>query len=350
MTSLSGDVEHRAAQGGDAGNRHVTIYDVAADAGVSPSTVSRAFARPGRVSPETSRRIHEAAARLGYRTVEIYRPPTSRTKSQMIGLLVSDVTNPFYFGIIRGAERATEPAGYSLVLIDAEESAATEKSALERVIPAVDGLLVASSRISDNDLRSVAKRVPVILLNRSMRSVPSVIPDTQSGVTEAVALLASLGHRRVCYVAGPAASWADGARWRAFSKAISGAGLVGHRLGPVKPTVMGGEEVAHELVATHCTAALAYNDLVAIGLMRGLGRLGFTVPHDLSVIGFDNTFATYLVTPGLTTIAAPLGLLGQRGTDAVLYLIGGGSFDQSGPMVVPVKLIVRGSTGPAQSR
>ena len=334
---------------GDAVQRPATIYDIAREAGVSPSTVSRAFARPGRVSPETSRRIHEAAEKLEYRIGEIYRPP-ARTRTRMLGLLLSDVTNPFYFGIIRGAERATAAAGYSLVVIDAEESALVEKAALDRVIPALDGLLVASSRVSDNELRAVAKRLPVILLNRHMRSIPSVIPDTAAGVTEAIAHLASLGHRRVTYVAGPAASWADGARWRAFTKAMADAGLIDHRVGPVTPTVRGGEEVAAQVAATTCTAILAYNDLVAIGVMRGLSRLGVRVPEDRSVIGFDNTFASDLVTPGLTTIAAPLVMFGQRGAEAVLHLVGGGTYDLSGPMVLPVSLVVRGSTGRVPGR
>jgi len=334
----------RPAAGTD--TRAITIYDVAREAGVSVSTVSRAFSRPGRVSAETARVVHEVAERLGYRAASIYHPPRS-SKTGMLGLLVSDVTNPFNFGIIRGAELAAHQAGASITLVDSQESQSLERRLVEHALPTIDGLIVASSRVSDTDLRAVAKQVPVAILNRHVNGLSCVLPDTRSGMQQVVDHLAGLGHRRMSYLAGPPTSWADGQRWRTFRDACIGLGLVNHRCGPVAPTVRGGEEAVEEILRDPVTAVVAYNDLVAIGLMRALIRRGVRVPDDISIVGFDNTFASDLVTPGLTTVAAPLTALGEQGVRAVLHPAHPTSRTGEPPVTLPVKLVVRGSTGPA---
>ncbi len=327
----------------------VTIYDVAREAGVSVSTVSRAFSRPGRVSAETARVVHEVAERLGYRALSIYHPPR-HSKTGMLGLLVSDVTNPFYFGIIRGAELAAHQAGVSITLVDSQESQSLERRLVEHTLPNIDGLIVASSRVSDTDLRAIAKQVPVAILNRHVNGMACVLPDTRSGMQQVVDHLVGLGHRKLAYLAGPPTSWADGQRWRTFRDACIGLGLVNHRSGPVAPTVRGGEEAVDEILREQVTAVVAYNDLVAIGLMRALIRHGVRVPADLSIVGFDNTFASDLVTPGLTTVAAPLTALGEQGVRAVLHPTSPGSRAGEPPVTLPVKLVVRGSSGPAPQR
>ncbi|MDA8438329.1 MAG: LacI family DNA-binding transcriptional regulator [Propionibacterium sp.] len=330
------------------GHGSVTIYDVAREAGVSVSTVSRAFSRPGRVSAETARLVHEVASRLGYRSQAIYRTPRA-TKTGMLGLLVSDVTNPFYFGIIRGAELAAHRAGVSITLVDSQESRSLERRLVEHTLPTVDGLIVASSRVSDTDLRAVGKQVPIVILNRHVSGLPCVLPDTRSGMQQAVDHLVGLGHRRMAYLAGPPTSWADGQRWRTFRDACLGLGIANHRCGPVSPTVRGGEDAADEVLRDPVTAVVAYNDLVAIGLMRALIRRGVRVPADISVVGFDNTFASDLVTPGLTTVAAPLTALGEQAVRAVLHPTDPTSRTSDAPVSLPVRLVVRASTGPAAS-
>lgn len=223
----------------DSENRRVTIYDVAKEAGVSPSTVSRTFSRPGRVSSRTARRVRSVAERLGYRADEVYRPATA-SATAMIGLAISDVTNPFYFPIIRGAERAASAAAYSVLLADAQESQRVEREMLRRALPHIDGLVIAGSRMSDTDLRALAKIVPVVVLNRVVVGLPCVVPDNARGVRRAVEHLGSLGHDRVTYVAGPDASWANGTRWRAATEAAEELRLSVNRLGPFEPAVEGG--------------------------------------------------------------------------------------------------------------
>ena len=312
---------------------------------MSPSTVSRTFSRPGRVSSRTARHVRTVAERLGYRAEEIYRPMTpSRTKT--IGLAISDVTNPFYFPIIRGAETAAAAAGYTLLLADAQESDRVEREMLSRALPLIEGLVIASSRVSDTDLRTLAKTVPVVVLNRAVHGLPSVIPDTGRGVRRAVEHLAELGHRTITYIAGPDASWVNGARWRAVSEAALELHLSERRIGPFAPTVEGGRQAALVVAEKGAQAVLAYNDLMAMGIIDGLRREGLSVPDQVSVVGFDNIFAADLISPGLTPVAAPLQTIGETAVRNVLALGRGATSTQPAPTVVPARLIVRGSTAP----
>src|SRR3954454_14945114 len=193
--------------------RAVTIYDVAKAAGVAPSTVSRAFSRPGRVSAGTAERIRTVADDLGYRTNPLARA-LSTARTQLIALMVSDVGNPFYAEVIRGAQTAASAGGCTILLADAQESGRRERAALERLLPTVDGVVLAGTRMSDSAIRMIAKHKPVIVLNRAVVDVPSVVTDNARGARLAVEHLAGLGHESLAYAAGPEASWADAKRWQ----------------------------------------------------------------------------------------------------------------------------------------
>ena len=323
--------------------RPPTIYDVAKAAGVAASTVSRAFSRPGRVNAETAERIRGAAQALGYRTNPLARAlPTGRTS--MIALIISDITNPFYFEIIRGAQAAAAEAGYTMLLADAQESDVLEREALDRAIPTVEGMVLASSRMSDSAIRMTAKHRPMIVLNRAVADVPSLVTDNPHGARRAAEHLVGLGHRTITYAAGPEASWADGVRWRSLRDVAADLGVQTRRLGPYKPTVAGGEQAASDLARKPASAVLAYNDQLAIGIIRGLTAMGTVVPDDVSIIGFDNIFAADLITPRLTTVAAPLHALGGTAVHNLLAIINGARSRTSDPMVLPTRLVERAST------
>jgi LacI family transcriptional regulator len=140
-----------------------TIYDVAKAAGVAPSTVSRAFSRPGRVNAETAEHIRKVADEIGYRTNPLGRGLPSG-KTSLLAVIVADVTNPFFFEIIRGAERTASEAGYTLLVVDAQESVDAERQALERTLPLVEGLILATSRMSDSSIRVAAKQRPTVVM------------------------------------------------------------------------------------------------------------------------------------------------------------------------------------------
>ena len=198
--------------------------------------------------------------------------------------------------------------------------------------------------MSDSAIRMTAKQRPMIVLNRAVADVPSLVTDNPHGARRAAEHLAGHGHRTITYVAGPEASWADGIRWRSLREAAADLGLQTRRLGPYTPNVAGGERAASDLRGRHPSAILAYNDQLAIGLIRGLTAAGVSVPDDVSIIGFDNIFAADLITPRLTTVAAPLHALGSTAVHNLLAIINGARPRASEPMVLPTRLVERVST------
>jgi LacI family transcriptional regulator len=324
--------------------RRPTIYDVAHEAGVAASTVSRAYSRPGRVNAETAQRVFAAAERLGYRSDRLDgRQPGDTVVHEAIGLIIADVTNPFYGEIIKGAYEATREARYQLILSHTNESPEVERETIERELEQVDGVVIASSRMTDSGLRMVAKQKPVVLLNRVLPEVCCVVNDVARGIRRAAEHLASLGHERIHYVAGPETSWADGVRWRALREAAMELEIDVRRIGPNEPTVLAGMAAAPRVIQAEATAVLAYNDAAAIGVMKGLRKLGVVVPGEVSVVGFDNIIYDELVEPALTTIAAPLYRMGFTGVQNCIA-ISRGAQPSGTPLVLPVRLVVRQST------
>jgi DNA-binding LacI/PurR family transcriptional regulator len=323
--------------------RPPTIYDVARAAGVAPSTVSRAFARPGRVNSETAERIREVAARIGYRTNPVARA-LSTAHTRMVAVLVSDLANPIYAELLRGAQVAASAAGYGVLVEDTREDAAAEREAAERVLPLVEGVLLTSSRMSDAAIRAIAKQRPTVVLNRGLGDVPCVVADEQRGARRAVEHLGELGHRDLGYVSGPDASWTNGARWRAFSDACHELSLVGRRMGPFEPTFAGGFEAARALVGARTTGVVVFNALMAVGVIRGLQQAGVRVPEEVSVVGFDDVLIAQIVQPALTVVSTPLQAMGATGLRNLIALVNGARTRSGGPVVVPARLSVHDST------
>jgi LacI family transcriptional regulator len=322
-----------------------TIYDVARVAGVSASTVSRAYSRPGRVNAETARLVFLAAESLGYRWDRLHgQPAGERGVHHAIGLVIADVTNPFYGNIIKGAYEAAREAGLQLVLSHTNESPEVERETIEQELSHVDGIIIASSRMTDSALRMMAKQKPLVLLNRIIPEVTCVVSDHRRGIRRATEYLRTLGHERIHYVAGPETSWSDGVRWRALREAGAELAIDVRRIGPNEPTVLAGIGAARQVLKADATAVLAFNDQVAIGVMKGLSKLGVPVPDDVSVVGIDNIIFDELVEPTLTTIAAPLYRMGFTGVGNCIA-VASGARTSGRPLVLPVRLVVRQSTG-----
>jgi LacI family transcriptional regulator len=322
--------------------RGPTIYDVAKAADVAASTVSRAFSRPGRVNPRTAERIFAAARDVGYRS-EVLRGRNGRS-TRSLAVVATDITNPFYSEIIRGAHEAAGGAGYTIQLSHTRQDAQFERDWNGRELDTVEGVLLTGSRMSHDAIRMLAKQKPLVLLNRRVPEVPAVISDNARGMRRAVEHLAELGHQTVTYVAGPEASWADGTRWIALMEACKELNVRFRRVGPCNaPTVRAGFETAQEVLAHKSTAVIAFNDVMAIGVIKGMCTAGVRVPDDVSVIGFDNVPLTEIVDPELTTVAAPLRAMGIVGVKNLIAAIGGATPSRE-PIVLPVKLVVRRST------
>ena len=333
---------------GRRGRSAATIYDIAKLAGVNPSTVSRALSKPGRINVKTEERIQAAAKELNYRLNPMARAlPTGRTNT--LGLLLADITNPMFFNVVRGAEEAASLRGYTLILAESQESADREAAAAERLSPSVDGLVLVTSRLSDEQIREIADEHPLVVINRQVDGVPGIVPDIAPGIEQALAHLGDLGHTAIAFVSGPANSWMNRARWAAVLARAPEQGMTIVEIGPGKPTLDGGAASLARVVASGVTAVLAYNDLMAIGLMRAAQESGLQVPGDLSIIGFDDIFGSDFTSPQLSTVRTPLGLIGERAVRLVMGLIdedaGGPTALDEGPPL-STELVVRGSTGP----
>lgn len=323
-----------------------TIHEVAKRCGVSISTVSRALSRPERVNPTTRQLVQQTAAQLGYQP-----SPAARTllsgRSMSIVLMVPDITNPFFFGLIRGAQHRAAAVGYTQVLVDTEESPRLEAAHLATSVKSADGVVLAAARLPDAALAAAAARQPLVLINRSVPGVSSVSIDTPSGYVRALELLVGSGHRRLAYVAGPRSSVSDGRRWRAITLAARRLKVAVTRLGPYPPTREAGPAAADAAVLAGVTGVLAFNDLLALGVLARLAARGIDVPRQMSIVGCDDIFGADFCDPPLTTITAPIEATGARATDLLLEQMRpvrpGGVHDE----VLSSTLTVRQSTGPA---
>ncbi|CAN7470705.1 LacI family transcriptional regulator [Microbacterium foliorum] len=325
-------------------NGAATIYDIAELAGVNPSTVSRALSKPGRISKKTEERIRAAADRLDFQFNPMARAlPTGR--SHTIGLMVADITNPVIFGIVRGAEHTAAAAGYTLVIAESQESGEAEAEAVSRLLPSVDGLILATTRLGDERITALSERKPVILINRQVDGVVGVLPQVEEGVVALVAHLAELGHTSLAYLSGPETSWISRRRWESLLDAAEQRGIAVVEIGPLNPTIDGGRESLRRVQAARATAVIAFNDLMAIGLIQAASASGIRVPDELSVAGFDDIFGSELIVPALTTVRAQLELAGERAVGKVLEALGD-AMEAVSDEPLATTLVVRGSTGP----
>ncbi len=321
----------------------VTIRDVARASGVHVSTVSRAFSAPHLVNAETRTRVLAVAEGLGYRPNRAARALTTG-RTHNIGLIVADISNPFFPPLIKAAQAQARARDYHVFVADTDEDPQVEEELIQTLSKQVDGVLLCSPRLSNRAIERLREDVPFVVVNRRIRGMPTVLMDVGHGARRAIEHLAGLGHRRIALVSGPSGSW-TGRRMRQAATAVSGVEVV--VLGPNAPTEQGGLAAADEVIASGATGVLAYNDLVAIGLIEGLYERGVSVPADLSVIGVDDIGAGRLNRPKLTTIAMPTAAAGRMAVDMLLQSVG----DQAAPTLASLEtaLVVRESTGEVRS-
>jgi len=276
--------------------------------------------------------------------------PTGRTHT--IALVVADITNPVVFGIVRGAESAAKADGYTLVIAESQESGEAESEAIERLMPSVDGIVLATTRLPSPRIREIAAQKPVVLINRAVEGIVGILPDIDSGVTQLLTHLSEIGHRSIAYLAGPETSWISDQRFERMLDATERLGVALVEIGPNAPTIEGGRAALRRVVASRTTAVVAFNDLIAIGLMQAAAAGGISVPRDLSVAGFDDIFGGELITPTLTTVRAQLVTAGERAVESLLAELAADGPASEMPPNPPLTttLIVRGSTGSPSRR
>ncbi len=322
-----------------------SIYDVAREAGVAASTVSRTFSRPGRVSYATAEKVRAAAERVGYRNQALRRAGgTERRPSWMLGLIVADISNPVFIDMVQGVEMAARDSGMTTILSNSRESRDREQEAIQRSLTSVDGLILAGARLPDAAIRTFAKQKAMVVMNRAVRGVASVVIDQEQGTRSAVEHLARTGARSIAYIMGPETSWANGMRWAAVRDVSKAVGLEFRRIGPFEPTMSGGVQAAKVWRERPTDAVIAYNDLMALSFMRHVQSTGVVVPDDLQIVGFDDLLASSLVRPKLTTVVGPFERMGATAAAHVMAIANGVKASTERPVVLPARLITRGST------
>lgn len=328
-----------------------TVIDVAHLAGVSTATVSRAINSPGVVAPETRARVLSAIERLEYRpNTAARRLAGSRTYT--IGLTAPELSGPFLSEFLAGVEEGARAAGFHL-LVAATEPDTVATASLPSADPSfVDGSIVLPDALERALVdRLAAGRAPVVLVEVSHPSLPTVGFDGASGAAAAVQHLALVhGARRVACLAGPEDSEASRLRETAWAGALRAAGL--------KPDTdllvrgawseMDGMRLVEGLLAAsrRFDAVFAVNDETAIGAIRGLERAGLRVPQDVRVVGFDDIPVANWMRPALTTVSAPPRSLGRSAVDILIARID----QRPTPLVtrLPTSLIVRSTCGCTQ--
>lgn len=297
----------------------VTIADVAKEAGVSTMTVSRVINNKGEISPVTRKRVQGVIDRLGYQPSAIARS-LSTNRTQTFGLVVPDITNPFFPGIVRGAEDTATAQGYSIILCNTVENLAREQEALELLEgKRVDGVVVCSARLPDAELLLLIKRHPAaVLFNRpALNGVSgSVQVDDAYGAMCAVQHLVAAGRQTIGFLSGPPYSYSGQRRALGFTAALEAAGyaVAPELQAPCSPTEGGGYQAARKLLTDNpeIDGLVCYNDLVAIGVLQACAALGVGVPEDVAVVGCDDIRMASLIKPSLTTLRVSKYQLGQR--------------------------------------
>jgi LacI family transcriptional regulator len=323
----------------------ITIADVARAAEVSRATVSRVMNGRLSVAPEIVARVRAAAERLNYRPSDLARS-LSLGRTNMVALVVPDLGNPLFQQILRGITNASAAAGYQVLVAETDEDPAAEAGIAIEARRRCDALILVSPRMDEQGLLELLPQVqPVILVNRQgPADIASVVVDYGRAVRIVVDHLVGLGHRRLAFLSGPSASASNRLRLRALEVAereIPGLDLVRLECGW---SIEDGYAAVERVLESHATAVVAFNDLVAFGLLARLNEVGVAVPADLSVTGMDDIGLARFAVPSLTTVRVPQKDLGELAWQRLHASITASGDDASA--VPELRLAVRASTGP----
>jgi LacI family transcriptional regulator len=335
-----------------------TMNDVARVADVSIATVSHVINGTRFVSAERAERVHAAMHQLGY-TPDATARSLRVGRTDTLGLVIPDNSNPFFAALARWIEEAGFDAGYTTILANSNERPDREHRYVSTLVSKrVDGLILAPSRGDHGTLARLLQNagIPVVVVDRdaALPGADAVLYDNEGGSYDATNHLIELGHVSIGCVAGPADATSATERAHGFRRAMADAGLPAGDDSIVEGDFHfeGGREATTRLLATgeKFTALFAANDLMAAGAIRELADRGISVPRDFSVVGFDDAPLAEMISPALTTVRQPLQAMA---TTAVAQLLSRISVSDGLPptrQVLPTTLVVRETTGPPRRR
>jgi len=326
----------------------VSIKDIALEAGVSPSTVSRALHNHPHISKKTGARIHRLAQEMSYTPSLLARSLVTQDTAT-IGLVITYTSDPFLARLVTGVEETARSCGYSIFLSnsyrDYDRELEVVRSFHER---RTNGIIITGSQI-DTDYVDLYDRFPLPIVLINCRTYPySVSADKRSGAKQAVEHLIQLGHRRIAFVSNQSVH-TNHDRLTGYRQALRKHDI------PIDNSLIvagdgmleGGARAGLQLLnlPQPPTAIFCFNDMTAVGVLTALGEAGLQVPRNCSVVGFDDLEISAYFSPPLTTVRQPCYQMGQAAMRMLLQLIRGESDVQA--EVLPTELVVRETTGPA---
>ena len=333
--------------------RGPTIVDVARKAGVSKSLVSLVMRGAPNVSPERREAVMAAAAELGYRPNAMAQSLVRR-RSFVIGVMLSDLHNPFFTAVVDGISSTAHAAEYRALVNTGDRSPGSEKDAVETLLRLrTDGIVLAGTVIGAATIDRLGRETPVVLASRVSRSdaVDSVVTNDGLGARLAVDYLVDLGHRHIAHVTGGRGAGAQSRR-TGYRRAMVRHGLAGEvSIVPGAYTEAGGIEGVTRLHAEgrRPTAIFAPNDLAAIGVIQALEERNLRVPEDVSVVGYDDSHLASLKHIWLTSVRQEPQRIGSTSVELLLERLDGGRTKARHVVLTP-GFTVRGTTGPPPNR
>ncbi len=311
-------------------NKRPTLADVARVAGVSTMTVSRAINNKPGVSDDMREQILALAAEMGFQPSQIARSLATHL-SGTVGLVVPDISNPFFAQIARGVEDVAYEAGYCLFLVNSAENLERETVAYNSLWQKeVEGAILCSPRIPADVLRKQVQRFPaVVMVNRELKEpLPNGVTinvNDQRGAQLALKHFLGKNRTQIAFIAGPSISISAQRRLEGYRAGLKEAGLPfdAQMVQNCAPTIEGGQTAAAALLTRRpsINAFFAFNDLTAIGAMLACQETGKSVPDDVAVIGADDIYLTSLVRPQLTTLHVNLAHIGRIAMRTLLDII-----------------------------
>ncbi|WP_051298622.1 LacI family DNA-binding transcriptional regulator [Arthrobacter castelli] len=331
----------------------IGIADVAAKAGVSHATVSRVMNGNFTVDQKIAARVRSAADELRYHPSPVGRS-LARGKTETIGILVPDLANPSFQALLKSVSNTAARDGYRVLIADSSETPSEESILAGEARRRGDGVVLCAPRMGRGELEELAPSLqPMVLINRTTADgAPSLSIDYRQGIQELAEHLYGLGHRKIAFLAGPDSSASNAHRVRGLEEFCSRHPDVQLTTVPGGSSFDAGHRAAGDVLGLDITAVLAFNDLVAMGLLSSIHEHGAQVPGELSVAGFDDIpFAAY-TTPSLTTAAVPIHEVGEQAWLWLRDLIQGVPAERRQPSkaIFKPQLQIRGSTGPAPHR
>ncbi|MCM8748499.1 LacI family transcriptional regulator [Thermomicrobiaceae bacterium CFH 74404] len=338
--------------------RHVTVRQVAREAGVSVATVSHYLnGRYSEMSAATRERVQATIERLGYRPNELARS-LARRRTATIGLIISSLTNSLYPLVILGAEAACRRAEYSLLLADAPDVESERRAVDLMRRKQVDGLILFSISLigiaNEHLFRAQAEGTPVVVINRDLPAeapISQIQFDNFRGAYLATKHLIELGHRRIAHITHPLNRFTAISRRAGYTAALAEAGLEHDPSLVVSGdySFESGYEATRSLLERQPSAVFVGSDAMAAGALRALRDAGREAPHDLSLVAFGNPDYIRYSTPALTTVDLPIAEAGAIAVELLLERIGEPEAPAQTRVLQP-KLLIRETTAPPQPR